>query len=94
MGVRQNIPRSRPDGEPWPSGLTTVRQDFSEISAEKSFLYKNIVRTGWLDCPNGRTSAASNFHNRLRASGPWGRSVRMAKLQHAISISDVRASGP
>jgi hypothetical protein len=52
----------------------TVRTDncatgFSEIFAEKSFLYKNIVRTGWLDHPDGRTSAASNFHNRLRASG-------------------------
>jgi hypothetical protein len=67
---------------------------FSEIFAEKSFLYKNIVWTGWLDCPDGRTSAASNFHNRLRASRPWGRSVRTAKLQHAISISDAHASGP
>jgi hypothetical protein len=41
-----------------------------------------------------RTSAASNFHNKLCASRPWGKSVRTAKLQHAISISDVRASGP
>jgi hypothetical protein len=41
---------------------------FSEIFAEKSFLYKNIVRKGWLDRPDGRTSAASNFHNRIRAS--------------------------
>jgi hypothetical protein len=67
---------------------------FSEIFAEKSFLYKNIVRTGWLDCPDGRTSATSNFHNRLRASRPKGRRVRTAKLQHAISISDARESGP
>jgi hypothetical protein len=66
---------------------------FSKIFAEKSFLYKNIVWTGWLDRQDGRTSAASNFHNRLRASGPWSRSVRMAKLQHVISISDARASG-
>jgi hypothetical protein len=55
----------------------TVRTDncatgFFEIFAEKSFLYKNIVRTGWLDRPDGHTSAASNFHNRLRASGPRG----------------------
>jgi hypothetical protein len=67
---------------------------FSEIFVEKSFLYKNIVRTGWLDRPDGRMSAASNFHNRLRASGLWGRSVQMAKLQHVISISDACASGP
>jgi hypothetical protein len=76
----------------------TVRTDncatgFSKILAEKSFLYKNIVRTGWLDRPDGRTSAASNFHNRLRASRPRGRSVQTAKLQHTISISDTRASG-
>jgi hypothetical protein len=94
MSVRQNFPWSRSDGGPWTSGRTTVRQDFSENSAEKSFLYKNIVLMGWLDRPDGRTSAASNFHNRLRASGPWGRSVRTAKLQHAISISDACASGP
>jgi hypothetical protein len=67
---------------------------FSKIFAEKSFLYKNIIRTGWLDRPDRRTFAASNFHNRLRASGPWGRSVRTAKLQHVISISDACASGP
>jgi hypothetical protein len=42
---------------------------FSEIFVEKYFLYKNIIRTGWLDRLDGRTSAASNFHNRLRTSG-------------------------
>jgi hypothetical protein len=31
MGVRQILPGSHPDGGPWPSGRTTVRQDFSEI---------------------------------------------------------------
>jgi hypothetical protein len=67
---------------------------FSKIFVEKSFLYKKIVRIEWLDRPDGRTSAASNFHNRLRASGPWGRSVQTAKLQYAISISDAGESGP
>jgi hypothetical protein len=28
MSVRQILPGSRPDGGPWPSGRTTVRQDF------------------------------------------------------------------
>jgi hypothetical protein len=65
MGIRQILPGSGPDDEPWPSGRTTVRQDFSKIFKEKSFLYKNIVRTGWLDHPDGRKSAGSNFHNRL-----------------------------
>jgi hypothetical protein len=32
MGVRQNMSGSRPDGKPWPSGRTTVRQDFPKFS--------------------------------------------------------------
>jgi len=32
MGVRKNMPGSCPDGEPWPSGRTTVRQDFLKFS--------------------------------------------------------------
>jgi hypothetical protein len=67
---------------------------FLEIFVEKSFLHKNIVPTGWLDRPDRRTSAASNFHDKLRASGPRGRRVRKANLQHTISISDARESGP
>jgi hypothetical protein len=31
MSVRQNLPWSRPDGGPWTSGRTTVRQDISGI---------------------------------------------------------------
>jgi hypothetical protein len=44
--------------------------------------------------PDGRTSAASNFHIRLSASRPRGMNVRTAILQDAISISAMRASGP
>jgi hypothetical protein len=32
MGVRQNMAGDRPDGEPWSSGRTTVRQDFLKFS--------------------------------------------------------------
>jgi hypothetical protein len=41
MGVRQKMLGSRPDGEPWPSGWTTVRQDFLK------FLRRNLscIRT-------------------------------------------------
>jgi len=51
----------------------------------------------WRCCPcrpNGRTSAASNFH--IKASRVWtkGMVVRTVDLIHAISISNVRASGP
>jgi hypothetical protein len=44
--------------------------------------------------PDGRTSAASNFHIRLRSSRPWGMNVWTATLQHPISISDKLPSGP
>jgi hypothetical protein len=43
---------------------------------------------------DGRTSAVSNFLIRLRASGPWGISVRTSELQHAIFISAMRTFGP
>jgi len=66
MGVRQNMPGSRPDGEPWLSGRTTVRQDFLKFSRRN---HSCIGTSGWLDRPDRRTSAASNFHNRLHASG-------------------------
>jgi hypothetical protein len=41
MSVRQILPGSRSDGGPWPSGRTTVRQDFSR------FLRRNLscIRT-------------------------------------------------
>jgi hypothetical protein len=41
MGVRQIFPGSRPDGGPWPSRRTTVRQDFPR------FLRRNLscIRT-------------------------------------------------
>jgi len=44
--------------------------------------------------PDGRASAASNFHIRLSESGPRRMNVRMSILQHAISISTMRVSGP
>jgi hypothetical protein len=60
----------------------------------KSFLFKSRVRTVRHWRPNGRTSTASNFHIRLRASGPRGMNVWTTIHQHAISISAMRASGP
>jgi len=44
--------------------------------------------------PDGRTSAASNFH--IKASSVWTRRmvVQTVDEMHAISISDARASGP
>jgi hypothetical protein len=57
----------RPDGEPGPSGRTTVGHKFLRFSP-KIFLFKSRVRTVRHCRPDGRTSAASSFHIRLRAS--------------------------
>jgi hypothetical protein len=45
MGIRQNMHGGRPDGEPWPSGGTTVRQDFLKFSQRNL----SCIRTssGW-----------------------------------------------
>jgi hypothetical protein len=70
-----------------------VRHDFPKISLRNlSCLRAASERDG--TSPDGRMSAASNFLIRLRASRPWGMSVQTAELQHAISISAMRASGP
>jgi len=93
MGNYCNMYGRRPDGEPEPSRWITMRQDFLKFHW-KSFLFKSRVRTVRHWRPDGRTSAARNFHIRLRASGPRGMNVRTAILQHAISISAMCASGP
>jgi hypothetical protein len=92
MGDCSDICGFRPDGGHEPFGQTTMRQIFLKHFTEKSFLFESRVRTVRHYRPDGRTSAASNFLIRLRASRPWGMSVRTAELQHAISISVMRAS--
>jgi hypothetical protein len=77
---------SRPDGQLFDMIFWKFRW--------KSFLFKSRVWTVRHWRPEGRTSATSNFHIRLRASGPRGMNVRTAELQHSISISVMRASGP
>jgi len=57
----------RPDSGHGPSGRTTVRPEFWDFRW-KSFLFESRVRTVRHCCPNGRTSAASNFHIRLHTS--------------------------
>jgi hypothetical protein len=79
MGDCCNMYGRRPNGGPRPSGRTTVRQDFLRILL-KSFLFKSRVRTIRHSLPDGRTSSAIRFHIRLRASGPWGMSIRTAEL--------------
>jgi len=78
----------------WTVRTDNCATDFFENFAEKSFLFKSRVWMVRHSRPDGRTSAASNFFIRLRASGPWEMSVRTAKLQHAISIFAMHASGP
>jgi hypothetical protein len=47
MSVRQNKPGRRPNDGHGPFGWTTVRQDFLENFAGKSFLFKSLVPTVW-----------------------------------------------
>jgi len=94
MSVRQNLPWSRPDGGQWTSRRTTVRQDFFENSAEKSFLYKNIDRRdGSIVRTDARPLQVISIIGFTRPNHGEGVSGRL-KLQHAISISDTRASRP
>jgi hypothetical protein len=94
MDVRQNLLGSRPDGEPWPSGGTTVRQDFPKFSRRNlSYIRTSSGRDGSIIRTDARPLQVIS-HNRFRASGPWSRSVRKGKLHNAISIFDARESGP
>jgi hypothetical protein len=86
MGDCINMYGRRPDGQ-------LCDQNFWDFRW-KSFLFETRIRTVRHCSPDGRMFAASNFHIRLRASGPRGMAVRTVDLQDAISISVVRASGP
>jgi hypothetical protein len=83
----------RPNGGHRSSRRTTMRLKFQKFRW-RSFLFESHVRTVVHCCPDGRTSAASNFH----IKAPRVRTRRMVVLMvdemHAISISDARASGP
>jgi hypothetical protein len=55
MGVRQNMPGSRLDGEPGPSGRTTVRQDFPKFSRRNfSCIRTSFERDGSIVRTNAR----------------------------------------
>jgi hypothetical protein len=55
MGVRKNMPGSRPDGEPWPSGRKTVRQDFPKfLRRNLSYIRTSSGRDGSIDRTNSR----------------------------------------
>jgi len=66
---------------------------FFKIFAGKSFLYRNIVWMGWLDCLDGRTPAASNFHNRLRASGRLNFNTQFPYLMRVCLDHEGETSG-
>lgn len=82
MDAVQTVNLGRPDEQLYDKIFRKFR--------EKSFMFKSRVRT----VRHSRTSIASNFHIRLRASGPRGMNIRTAELQHIISKSAMRAFGP
>jgi hypothetical protein len=92
MGDCSEIYGCRPDGGHGPSGWQLCDQNFWDFR-RKSFLFESRIRMVRHCRPDGRTSAASNFHIRLHASGPRGMAIQTVNLQHAISISDERVSG-
>jgi hypothetical protein len=101
MSVRQNLPRSRPDGEPRTSGRTTVRQDFPK------FLQRNLscIRTSsrrdgsivWTDGHPLQVISISGFartDHGARASGrlnfnpqfPYTMRVRPDQEEHTFGL--------
>jgi hypothetical protein len=79
----------RPDGSHKASGWTTVLSTFQ--NSQKFFPDLSRIRTV---VPDGRTSAASNFHIKASRIRTKEMVVRTVDLMHAISISDARASRP
>jgi len=83
----------RQDGGHRPSGWTTVRPKFQKFRW-RSNLFESRVRTVRHCRPDGRTSAASNFHIEASRVRTGGTVVQTADLMHVISISNARTSGP
>jgi hypothetical protein len=86
VGAVRTVAMGRPDGQLYDKIFWKFCEEIFPIWEPRL--------NGMAHRPDGRTSAASNFLIRLRASRPWGMSVRTAILQHAISISAMSASGP
>jgi hypothetical protein len=85
LGTVQTVDLRRPDGQ--------LCNRLSKISL-KFFLDLSHVWT-MLPChPDGRTSAARNFHIKASCVRIKGMVVRMVDLMHAISIYVARESGP
>jgi hypothetical protein len=77
MGVRQNKPGSRPDGGPWPSGQTTVRQDFMKFSRRNLFYIRtSSERDGsivWTDARPLQVISITGFARPNQGVGESGR---------------------
>jgi hypothetical protein len=95
MSVRQNLPRSCPNDEPWPSGRTTVRQDFSgHTSAVSNFHIRLHVSEPW-----GRSVWTAKLQHAIsiydeRVFGPRGADVQTVEVESSVTIYDAPASGP
>jgi hypothetical protein len=76
MGVRRNLPGSRPEGEPWPSGRTTVRQDFPKFSRRNlSYIRTSSGRDGsivWTDARLLQVISITDFAHPNHGAGASG----------------------
>jgi hypothetical protein len=86
LGAVWTVVIGRPDGQ-------LCDRNFKNF-AEKSFLFESRVRTVLHCHPDGRMTAASNFHIEASCVRTSRMVVRMVDLMHAISIFDARAFGP
>jgi hypothetical protein len=101
MGVRQNMPGGRLDGEPWPSGRTTVRQDFQKFSRRNlSYIRTSSGRDGSIVGTNARplqvisiTGLARPDHG-VGASGWLNFNTQFAYLMPVRPDHEGEMSGP
>jgi hypothetical protein len=80
MGIRQILPGSRPDGGPWPSIRTTVRQDFPKFSRRNL----SCIRTS-----SGRDGSIVRTVDWSSLSWTWKESVLIDRPLQVISITGV-----
>jgi hypothetical protein len=72
------MPGSRPDGEPWPSGQTTVRQDFPKFSRRNlSYIRTSFGQDGSIVRTEGRPLQVISITGFARTDHGAGASRRL-----------------
>jgi hypothetical protein len=100
MTVWQNMPRSRPDGEPWPSGRTIVRQDFPKFPRRNLSCIRtssgrdgSIVRTDARPLQVISITGFARLDHGGGASGPLNFNTQFPYLMHVHPDHEGQRSG-